>query len=228
MEINGLTLGERRGNALYYFEPTTIRFCRGVNVFTGKGASILMNYVARSRESWRRPNDSALVETEHDGQKMSIFPEKIRRHRSFLIDIAALRLFSDDCTFIYAPEICRDQDEIREIALEIVKAAKRGVQIFVSTRDYFVLQELNYRRVFPNDETYDVEFKFFSLFRLDKSEGEVRICESDKIAELARCETTEALEALWHREEYERYMREEYEKSMREDYEKYLEERFGQ
>lgn len=234
MEIKSLTLKpERREMDGVYFAPTTISFCRGVNVFTGKGASILMDYVARSRESTWKPNEFEIEEDGHCGFKMTLFKEITRPYLAFLCKLKGLHpnqdgVTSDDCAFVYAPEICRDQDEIREIALEIVKAAKRGVQIFVSTRDYFVLQELNYRRVFPNDETYDVEFKFFSLFRLDKSEREVRICESDKIAELVRCETTEAFEALWHREEYERYMREEYEKSMREDYEKYWDERFGQ
>ena len=201
MEINRLTLGERRGNALYYFEPTTIRFCRGVNVFTGKGASILMNYVARSRESWRRPNESELDETEHDGQKMSIFPEKIRRHQSFLIDIAALRPFSDDCTFIYAPEIVRDPEEIREVALDIVRAAKRGVQIFVSTRDYFVLQEFNFHRVFPNEETGGVAFKFFSLYREDDDEYKIKIAEAGRVSELnPRCEITQAFDYIYFRE----------------------------
>lgn len=234
MEIKSLTLKpERREMDGVYFAPTTISFCRGVNVFTGKGASILMDYVARSRESTWKPNEFEIEEDDHCGFKMSLFKETTRPYLAFLCKLKGLHpnqdgVVSDDCAFVYAPEICRDQDEIREIALEIVKAAKRGVQIFVSTRDYFVLQELKYRRAFPNDETYDVEFKFFSLFRHDKTEREVHICESDKFAGPARCEITEALEALWHREEYERYMREEYEKSMSEDYEKYLEERFGQ
>ena len=201
MEINGLTLGERRGNALYYFEPTSIRFCRGVNVFTGKGASILMNYVARSRESWRRPNDSELDETEHDGQKMSIFPGKNRRHQSFLIDIAALRPFNDGCTFIYAPGIVRDPEEIREIALDIVRAAKRGVQIFVSTRDYFVLQELSFHRVFPNEETGGVAFKFFSLYREGGDEYKIKIAEADRVSELnPHCEIMQAFDNIYDRE----------------------------
>lgn len=201
MEINRLTLGERRGNSLYYFEPTTIRFCRGVNVFTGKGASILMNYVARSRESWLRPNDFELDETEHDGQKMSIFPEKIRRCQTFLIDIAALRPFDDDCVFIYAPEIARDPEEIREIALDIVRAAKRGVQIFVSTRDFFVLQELNFHRVYPNEEAVGVAFKIFSLYRENDDKQKIKIAEADRVSELnPRCEITKAFDYIYFRE----------------------------
>lgn len=209
MEIKSLTLKpERRDGASLFFAPTTISFCRGVNVFTGKGASFLMDYVARSRESTWKPNEFEIDETEHDGFKMTLFKEAMRPFIAFYGNLHILSpksdgVVRDDCAFIYAPEICRDQDEISEIALEIVKAAKRGVQIFVSTRDYFVLQELNFHRVFPNDETNGVRFKIFSLYRNDKTTREVKICEADRVSELARCEIMEAFDDLYRREVYE-------------------------
>jgi hypothetical protein len=132
---------------------------------------------------------------------MSIFPEKIRRQQSFLIEIAALRPFSDDCAFIYAPEIGRDPEEIREIALDVVRAAKRGVQIFVSTRDYFVLQELNFHRVFPNEETGGVAFKIFSLYREDDDKQKIKIAEADRVSELnPHCEIMQAFDDIYIRE----------------------------
>ena len=207
MEIRSLTLKpERRDGVSLYFVPTTISFCRGVNVFTGKGASFLMDYVARSRESVWRPNEFEIEEDNHHGFKMTIFKEQTRPYILFLSTLKALQptpdgITGDDCTFVYAPEICRDQDEIREIALEIVKAAKRGVQIFVSTRDYFVLQELNFHRVFPSEETSGVAFKFFSLYREDKAEREVKICYADRVSELnPRCEIMQAFDDIYIRE----------------------------
>lgn len=69
---------------------------------------------------------------------------------------------------------------IRPIVQALVALAKMGVQIFITTHDYFVQQEFNMLTVYPELNPDHLDICFMSLFR-DEDTGNVRF-ELEKMA----------------------------------------------
>ena len=57
---------------------------------------------------------------------------------------------------------------IRPIVQVMVALAQMGVQIFVSTHDYFIQQEFNMVASYPELNPQKLDIKFISLFRNEK------------------------------------------------------------
>lgn len=67
------------------------------------------------------------------------------------------------------PETNMNPKMIRPIVQALVALAKMGVQIFVTTHDYFVQQEFNMLTVYPELNPEQLDIRFMSLYRDDET-----------------------------------------------------------
>ncbi len=67
------------------------------------------------------------------------------------------------------PETNMNPKMIRPIVQALMALAKMGVQIFVTTHDYFVQQEFNMYAVYPQLNTEHLDIRFMSLYRDEKT-----------------------------------------------------------
>ncbi len=68
------------------------------------------------------------------------------------------------------PETNMNPKMIRPIVQAIVALAKMGVQIFVTTHDYFVQQEFNMLTVYPELNQDNLDIQFMSLYKDEETE----------------------------------------------------------
>lgn len=71
------------------------------------------------------------------------------------------------------PETNMNPKMIRPIVQAIAELAKMGVQVFVTTHDYFVQQEFNFLAEYPEINDKNLDIRFMSLYR-DEDTNELR------------------------------------------------------
>ena len=98
------------------------------------------------------------------------------------------------------PETNMNPKMIRPIVQALVALAKMGVQIFITTHDYFVQQEFNMLTVYPELNPDHLDICFMSLFR-DEDTGNVRF-ELEKMAsDLKHNAIMQEFDAMYDREQ---------------------------
>ena len=89
---------------------------------------------------------------------------------------------------------------IRPIVQALVALAKMGVQIFVTTHDYFVQQEFNMLATYPELNLEKLDIRFMSLYRDDKT-GEVNYETAQTASDLKHNAIMQEFDALYDREQ---------------------------
>ena len=87
---------------------------------------------------------------------------------------------------------------IQPIVNAIVELAKMGVQIFVTTHDYFVQQCFNMLSVYPESNPEHLKINFLSLY---KENGKVAFECANGLQDLKHNAIMEEFDALYDREQ---------------------------
>ena len=103
--------------------------------------------------------------------EMGLVSEGYRKLATILYLISSGSLNKNSILFWDEPETNMNPKMAKSIVEAIVELAKMGVQIFITTHDYFIQQAFNMIATYPKANKNKLEVKFISLY-FDKSENE--------------------------------------------------------
>lgn len=98
------------------------------------------------------------------------------------------------------PETNMNPKMIRPIVQALVVLAKMGVQIFVTTHDYFVQQEFNMLAEYPELNSEKLDIRFMSLYR-DKQTNDVKYEMEKTASDLKNNAIMQEFDAMYDREQ---------------------------
>lgn len=131
--------------------------------------------------------------------EMGLVSEGFRKLATILYLISSGSLSKDSILFWDEPETNMNPRMIRPIAEAVMELAKMGVQVFISTHDYFVQQQFNLAAAYPSANPSKVAIQFVSLFR-DQEDQLVADC-AGQADELSRNLIMEEFDELYNREQ---------------------------
>lgn len=102
--------------------------------------------------------------------EMGLLSDGYRKLSMIIYLISSGSLNKDTILFWDEPETNMNPKMVRPIVQAMVALARMGVQIFVTTHDYFVQQEFNMLKVYPELCPDNLDIRFLSLYREDESQ----------------------------------------------------------
>lgn len=130
--------------------------------------------------------------------EMGLVSEGYRKLATIMYLILSGSLMKDATIFWDEPETNMNPKMIKPMVDAIVELAKMGVQVFVTTHDYFVQQCFNMAALYQNKEDKNLQYKFISLFHEEeKIEYEI----ADSLLGLNHNAILEEFDALYDREQ---------------------------
>lgn len=102
--------------------------------------------------------------------EMGLLSDGYRKLSMIIYLISSGSLNKDTVLFWDEPETNMNPKMVRPIVQALVTLARMGVQIFVTTHDYFVQQEFNMLRVYPEICPDNLDIRFLSLYREEGSQ----------------------------------------------------------
>lgn len=130
--------------------------------------------------------------------EMGLVSEGYRKLATIMYLILSGSLTRDATIFWDEPETNMNPKMIRPMVAAIVELAKMGVQVFVTTHDYFVQQCFNMTALYQNKEEKSIQYKFISLFH-EKEGIEYEV--ADGLLGLKHNAILEEFDALYDREQ---------------------------
>ncbi len=130
--------------------------------------------------------------------EMGLLSEGYRKIATIMYLILSGSLGKNSVLFWDEPETNMNPMMIRPICETLVALAKMGVQVFITTHDYFVQQCFNLISAYPKANQNTLDIRFISLYR---SEGIIRHESSHTIAELSHNSIMEEFDLLYEREQ---------------------------
>jgi len=131
--------------------------------------------------------------------EMGLVSEGYRKLSTILYLVSSGSLNRETVLFWDEPETNMNPRMIRPIAEVILELAKMGVQVFITTHDYFVQQEFNLPASYPSANPGHVDIQFVSLYR--DSEGQLAVDQAKQAGELERNLIMEEFDELYNREQ---------------------------
>ena len=101
--------------------------------------------------------------------EMGLLSDGYRKLSMIIYMILSGSLNKNTILFWDEPETNMNPKMIRPIVQAMIALAQMGVQIFVSTHDYFIQQEFNMIAVYPELNPKKMDIRFISLFRDEKT-----------------------------------------------------------
>ncbi len=163
------------------FDETYYDLCRLLNRPQKKRLDEGMQAVSDSLESLIKgkvvqKNNLFFLDIDDVGEvRMSLIAEGYRKISTLLHLISTGTLTKGSVLFWDEPETNMNPRMIKPLAEALLQIAKAGVQVFVTTHDYFLQQYLNLAAVHPKKNPDDLDIRFISLYR---ENGVIR-CESE-------------------------------------------------
>lgn len=131
--------------------------------------------------------------------EMGLVSEGYRKLATIVYLILNGTLNSNSVLFWDEPETNMNPKMIKPLVDAIMQLAKLGVQVFITTHDYFLQQYLNMYMAYPETNTDHLKIQFLSLYR---DENEAVQCEvASDISELEHNAIMEEFDAIYDREQ---------------------------
>lgn len=130
--------------------------------------------------------------------EMGLVSEGYRKLATIMYLILSGSLSKDAILFWDEPETNMNPKMIQPMVDAIVELAKLGVQVFVTTHDYFVQQCFNMAAMYPPKDTPTLKYKFISLYKTDSG---VEIESVNQLNDLAHNAVMEEFDQLYDREQ---------------------------
>lgn len=130
--------------------------------------------------------------------EMGLVSEGYRKLATIVYLIASGSLTNNSILFWDEPETNLNPKMIQPVIKAIMELAKMGVQVFVTTHDYFVQQSFNMLAAYPESNPNKLKIQFLSLF---KDRERLAFEQSDSVADLQHNAIMEEFDALYDREQ---------------------------
>lgn len=131
--------------------------------------------------------------------EMGLVSEGYRKLATILYLISSGSLNKNSILFWDEPETNMNPRMIRPIAEAIMELARMGVQVFIATHDYFMMQEFNLAAAYKTGKEPAIDMQFVSLYKDEK--GQIVAERAKSAAELKRNLIMEEFDELYDREQ---------------------------
>ena len=132
--------------------------------------------------------------------EMGLVSDGYRKLSMIIYLISSGSLNKDTVLFWDEPETNMNPRMIRPIVQALTVLAKMGVQIFVTTHDYFVQQEFNMLTVYPELNRDNLDIRFLSLYR-EKDSNMIKYEMEATASELKNNAIMQEFDAMYDREQ---------------------------
>ena len=132
--------------------------------------------------------------------EMGLLSDGYRKLSMIIYMILSGSLNKNTILFWDEPETNMNPKMIRPIVQTIIVLAQMGVQIFVSTHDYFIQQEFNMASVYSELNPKNLDIRFISLFRDDKTH-DVKYEMKNTASDLKNNAIMQEFDAMYDREQ---------------------------
>ena len=132
--------------------------------------------------------------------EMGLLSDGYRKLSMIVYMILSGSLNKNTILFWDEPETNMNPKMIRPIVQALVTLAKMGVQIFVTTHDYFVQQEFNMLTVYPELNSEHLDIRFMSLYR-DEQTNDVKFEMEKTASDLKYNAIMQEFDAMYDREQ---------------------------
>lgn len=132
--------------------------------------------------------------------EMGLVSEGYRKLATIIYLIISDSLTKNSVLFWDEPETNMNPKMIQYIVAAIVELAKMGVQVFVTTHDYFVLQSFNLLASYPKSNTSKIKIQFVSLYK-DEENKQIKCEVANDLSGLNHNAIMEEFDALYDREQ---------------------------
>ncbi len=130
--------------------------------------------------------------------EMGLVSEGYRKLTTIMYLILSGSLSNDAILFWDEPETNMNPKMIQPVVNAIIELAKLGVQVFVTTHDYFIQQCFNMACRFPQSNAAPLDINFISLYR---TESGVELESANSLSELTHNAIMEEFDLLYDREQ---------------------------
>lgn len=130
--------------------------------------------------------------------EMGLVSEGYRRLATITYLIRNGCLNANSVLFWDEPETNMNPAMIRLVVETVMKLAKLGVQIFITTHDYFLQQYINLYMAYPESNKDQIDIRFYSLFQED---GMIKMESAETISNLQHNSIMEEFDAVYDREQ---------------------------
>ena len=131
--------------------------------------------------------------------EMGLVSEGYRKIATIIYLILSGSLSKNSILFWDEPETNMNPKMIRPMVEALTELAKMGVQVFVTTHDYFVQQCFNLNAVYDKDKNKHISYNFISLYKNDK--GIVQAESGSELSDLVHNSIMEEFDNLYDREQ---------------------------
>ena len=132
--------------------------------------------------------------------EMGLLSDGYRKLSMIIYMILSGSLNRNTILFWDEPEINMNPKMIRPIVQALVALAQMGVQVFVSTHDYFIQQEFNMVASYPELNPSKLDVRFLSLYR-DEKTHDVHYEMTHSASDLAHNAIMQEFDAMYDREQ---------------------------
>lgn len=133
--------------------------------------------------------------------EMGVLSDGYRKLSMIVYLILSGSLNKNTVLFWDEPETNMNPRMIRPIVQAMTVLAKMGVQIFITTHDYFVQQEFNMLTVYPELNQEQLDIRFMSLFR-DEKTNEIKYEMEKTASDLKNNAIMQEFDAMYDREQW--------------------------
>lgn len=131
--------------------------------------------------------------------EMGLVSEGYRKLATILYLISSGSLDKNSVLFWDEPETNMNPRMIRPIAEAIMELARMGVQVFIATHDYFMMQEFNLAAMYNVKKEVAIDMQFVSLYKDEN--GQIIAERARSATELKRNLIMEEFDELYDREQ---------------------------
>lgn len=130
--------------------------------------------------------------------EMGLVSEGYRKLATIMYLILSGSLSKNAILFWDEPETNMNPKMIQPMVDAIIELAKLGVQVFITTHDYFIQQCFNLAAMYPKKDTADLKYNFVSL---NKTDSGVEMESASRLTDLAHNAIMEEFDQLYDREQ---------------------------
>ena len=131
--------------------------------------------------------------------EMGLVSEGYRKLATIVYLILNGSLSNNSILFWDEPETNMNPRMIQSLVEAVIELAKMGVQIFITTHDYFLQQYFNLYAAYPEENRSSLAFRFVSLYKAES--GEIEMDAADTLSDLKHNPIMEEFDAIYDYEQ---------------------------
>ena len=149
----------------------------------------------------QRENKFYLRISEKEEYEMGLVSEGYRKLATIVYLILNGSLNANSVLFWDEPESNMNPRMILPLVETILLLAKLGVQVFLTTHDYFLQQYMNLAASYPQETADHPEIRFVSLYQADGEQTRIAYEAADRVSDLEHNTIMEEFDAIYDREQ---------------------------